>query len=99
MSERGKRAWMIYAQEFATDTEFRDAVAAELAGLENIGHRLGGGFVVAPVRERHGDDYVTVAWRFEHVFMPAARRQEPELVPEPQEEPERVEVEPEPVEA
>jgi hypothetical protein len=102
MNERGKRAWMIWSEEYDTEAEFRAAVENELVGLENIGHRMGGGFVVSPVRERiqsqAGEEFVTIAWRFENVFVPAVSRREPVAEPELAEEPALVEERaPEPV--
>ncbi|WP_272472663.1 hypothetical protein [Baekduia alba] len=68
--------------EYGTEDEFRRAIAEELAGLENIGHRIGGGFVVTPLRRPvlRGEVTVfeTVGWHFKQVFMPAARPAEAE---------------------
>lgn len=79
MSERGKRRWVLRADAYDSEAEFRDAVASELAGMEHIGHRLGGGFVSSPLRRaiEHDEltEYVTVGWLFEHTFVPAVRAQ------------------------
>jgi hypothetical protein len=87
---RNDREWVIMRDEFETEEDFRRAVTEELAGLENMGHRGGGGFVTTPLRHgyqaemRTVDDrpllglpemeYVTLGWHFKLVFMPAARR-------------------------
>jgi hypothetical protein len=112
MSERGKRKWLLRLADYDGDEgTFRAAVADELAGLENIGHRLGGGFISSPIREAVESpegltEYVTIGWLFEHAFMPAVKRR-PEPAPEPVEfnasygeiDAEMAAGEPEPVEA
>lgn len=86
MSERGKRQWVLRADDFETEDDFRAAVARELADLENIGHRLGGGFIASPLRQATEDasgltEYVTRGWIFEHTFMPVVK---PKVEPEPE---------------
>jgi hypothetical protein len=84
--QRAPREWIIDAGDYENADEFREAVVAELAGLENIGHRLGGAFTVTPIRMRAPDEeqpftgatvYRTHGWLFSHVFMPAARAPKP----------------------
>lgn len=78
------REWQISREEFAYEADFRQAVAEELARLENLGHRVGGAVIATPVRVKSDgqvirgiDEYETVAWVFQHKFMPAARREDP----------------------
>lgn len=84
--QRSRREWVIDAADYETAEDFREATLGELAGLENIGYRLGGAFTVTPIRVRAPDDeqpfegvtvYRTRAWLFSHVFMPAAREPAP----------------------
>lgn len=76
------REWIINAADYEDEESFRDAVARELAGLENIGHREGGAFVATPIRVELPSrmppvrEFETQAWLFKHEFMPAARRAE-----------------------
>jgi hypothetical protein len=90
-AQREGRQWVILADEYADEEEFREAVARELAGLENMGHRLGRGFVVTPLRQARelGGTrvYDTVGWAFQETFMPAVAVA-PALEPDPVEEPE-----------
>lgn len=76
------REWVIGLDEFDTEEDFRVAVERELAGLENMGHRLGRGFVVSPIRRPKviGSEeiIVTVGWMFGEAVMPMARDTEPE---------------------
>jgi hypothetical protein len=98
---RGDRDWALMADDYETDDEFRKAIVEELAGLENMGHRIGGAFVATPLRLKqpatHGlqglpdEEYRVIGWHFKQVFMPAVR------VPEPQEESEPSPVVAEPV--
>lgn len=92
--QREGREWFILASEYADEEDFREAVARELASLENMGHRLGRGFVVTPLRQ--GRDlanvmvYETVGWAFRETFMPAvggAPALEVKPAPEPEPEP------------
>lgn len=77
--EREGRQWVILESEYDCEEDFRDAVTTELARLENMGHRLGRGFVVTPLRQGReiGDPpvlvYDTVGWAFRETFMPAVR--------------------------
>lgn len=75
--EREGRQWVILETEYDCEEDFRDAVTTELARLENMGHRLGRGFVVTPLRqgrEIHGVTvYDTIGWAFRETFMPAVR--------------------------
>jgi len=75
------REWFIEADEFEFYDDFRTAVERELAGLENMGHRLGRGFVVTPVRRPKlmgtTEVYETVGWAFAEVVMPAVREAAP----------------------
>lgn len=79
---RGDREWVVMDTEYASAEEFRQAVTEELAGLENIGHRLGGAFVATPLRRpvQQGElvVYETIGWHFKREFMPAVAEQEPE---------------------
>ncbi len=91
---REGREWFIELEEFEDEDGFRDAVAQELARLENMGHRLGRGFVVTPIRRPRDLGgtvvYDTFAWCFSETFMPAVKPRmsepegEPEHVPEPE---------------
>lgn len=98
---RGDREWVVMATDFMSDEEFRRAITEDLAGLENIGHRIGGAFVVTPLRkpyavERKVDgapvtglpevEYVVLGWHFKQVFMPAAKPAEPESAAAPADE-------------
>ena len=84
-----KRDWQIDTQDYETENDFRNAVQMELAGLENIGHRLGGAFVIAPVRvlleDEHGQPagVATLAWHIRHENAPAVkpRREQPREEP------------------
>lgn len=99
---RGQRQWEVLFQQgldeegMVRTLEDRDEVRQALVDCEAIGHRLGGGFQVAPLRQAAGVDakgrtrYETIGWAFEWVsFMPAVgeRRPEPEEAPEPEPEP------------
>ncbi len=74
---REGREWFIELEEFEDEDGFRDAVAQELARLENMGHRLGRGFVVTPIRRPRDLGgtvvYDTIAWCFSETFMPAVK--------------------------
>lgn len=93
---RGEREWVVMAAEFASEEDFRRAITEELAGLENIGHRIGGAFVGTPLRmgqeAHHGvtglpeTEYVVIGWHFKQVFMPAAKPVEPESAAAPVDE-------------
>jgi hypothetical protein len=98
---RGDRDWVVMLDEFEALEDFRQAVTQELAGLENLGHRIGGAYVATPIRipqkvEREGivglpeTEYVTIGWAFKQAFAPAARvvEQEPVIEPEAVEAPE-----------
>lgn len=95
-----KRNWTIDSRDYETDSGFRQAVVDELASLENMGHRLGLGFVVAPIRARVNASFVTVGWSFRSELVPAlqepARAEEAPLESEADVIPL---VEPEPAEA
>ena len=80
--QQSRREWEIDAQDYETEDAFRGDVAAALAELEVIGHRLGGAFLVAPIRVQHNGQYIVTGWRLRHTGMPAAREQQPETVPE-----------------
>lgn len=89
--QREGREWLILADEFESETEFREAVQDELARLENMGFRLGRAFVVTPLRQQrevgNAVVYDTIGWAFSETFMPAVRAQEAEVVveePEPE---------------
>lgn len=96
-----ERQWFITDEEFDSTDDFRVAVAEELARLENMGCRLGRGFIVTPIRRPRtvGQTtvYDTIGWGFREVFMPALRAEEqPEdvdlgAVEEPEPEPVGVE--------
>ena len=86
---RKGRQWVIAQGDYESEAQFRDAVAQELAGLENLGHRTGGSYVVTPVRTPAGEphfvgvgEYEVVAWVFSQQFAPAVQREEPEEVQE-----------------
>jgi hypothetical protein len=91
------RQWFIDANDYESEEAFRDAVATELARLENMGYREGGAFVATPIRmegespfQVNGQpvrEFLTRGWLFSHTFMPAARRPEMEPVVEPELEP------------
>lgn len=85
------RQWGIYLSEFETEEAFRDAVAGELARVENIGHRMGGALIATPIRvevpleERtHPQvrEHVTQGWVFSHEMAPAVRPAQPAAPPE-----------------
>lgn len=101
--QREGREWVVLAEDFVDDEGrfdedgFRAKVQDELAGLENMGYRLGGGFVVTSLRQPRQVGnitvYDTIGWAFSKTFVPAVARQEPEVeVPA-----EESELEPEPV--
>lgn len=93
MSQTKKpRDWTVMRDEFVTEEDFRQSVAQELAGLENIGHRTGGAFIATPLRQRqrvdHGglvglpeEEHVVIGWMFRQAFAPAAQVAEPEPGP------------------
>lgn len=95
------REWFITDEEFESTDDFRVAVAEELARLENMGHRLGRGFIVTPIRRSRmigvTEVFDTVGWGFREVVMPALRGgEQPEdadlgAVEEPEPEPVGVE--------
>lgn len=99
--QREGREWVVLAEEFVDENgyydegAFRSAVQDELARLENMGHRLGRGFVVTPLRrERYVENvrmFETIGWAFSEKYMPAVKS-----VPEVVSEPEPI-AEPEPV--
>lgn len=73
----------------AGEDELRERVAQELAQLENIGQRLGGAFVVGPVRRRSEGQVYVAGWLFEHTTAPLVQEQRLEPVslpdvPEPE---------------
>lgn len=76
-TQREGREWFVLADDYETDEDYRVAVQQELAGLENMGHRLGRGFVVTPLRQQREIGgvtvYETVGWAFSETFMPAVR--------------------------
>lgn len=81
-TERKGREWVIRADEFDSDADFRVAVEQELVDIFPMANRGGRGVIVAPLRVQDGDGYYTAGFAFEEVFMPAVRAREPE-VPEP----------------
>lgn len=92
--QREGREWAILSEDFESDAEFRDAVAGELASLENMMYRLGRGFVLSPLRREievgGARMFETVGVVVSETFMPAVRAA-PEPEPEPAGEPEPVE--------
>lgn len=74
MAQR-KGTWRIMLAEFEDEQGFRETVELELARLENMMHRLGDGFMVAPLRlqDRDTGEYFTAGYAFQKAFMPAAR--------------------------
>lgn len=66
-----KREWTIRADDFETEAQFRDAIANEFIGLENIGHRMGVGFVASPHRRQFEGEWVTIGWSFAAVNVPS----------------------------
>ena len=85
------RAWIIEGSEYESEEDFRVAVEQELAGLENMGHRLGRGFAVTPIRRPvlidNAEVIETVGWAFEEAVMPLVREREAEPEPETEDEP------------
>lgn len=89
--QASQRAWVIDREDYATEEDFRQAVVAELAGLENIGHRMGRAFIVTPLRHRvegaYGQEWwETRGWLFEERFTPGLQSgqpaaEEPEAAP------------------
>lgn len=82
-AQQSKREWDIDIEDYESIDAFRGDVAQALAELEAIGYRLGGAFLVAPIRVPVGERYVTTGWRFRHTGMPAARSVEVAPVTEP----------------
>ena len=82
MAPQSRREWEIDSRDYESEDAFRGDVAQALAELEVIGHRLGGAFLVAPIRVQHNGQYIVTGWRLRHTGMPAAREQQPETVPE-----------------
>lgn len=80
-----KRRWTIRLDDFETEAAFRDAIAQECVGLENIGHRMGVGFVATPHRRQlpSTGEYLTIGWTFQAVNVPAVAERPPEPVAEP----------------
>lgn len=77
--ERKGREWVILADDFETDGDFRSAVEQDLVDIFPMANRGGRGVIVAPLRVQ--DDtgvYFTAGFAFEEVFMPAVRQREPE---------------------
>lgn len=75
------RKWALHAKDYESEDDFRQAVAAELAGFEHIGERLGVGVVAAPIRAQEGGEWFTQAWVFQTATVPGARDEpEPEDV-------------------
>lgn len=86
--EQGSKKWEIERNDYDSDQEFEAAVETELAQLRFAGDRLGRGFTVMPIRAEVGegsDRYVTMAWRFQDAFVPAAKSK-PAEVPAPERE-------------
>ena len=83
-----KRTWTLDSRDFSTDDEFRNAVAAELAAFENIGHRIGLALIASPIRERVGRNFLTAGWAFRTETVPTAREAQPgaEVIPLPVDE-------------
>ncbi len=80
-SERKGREWVILAEHFESDADFRSAVEQELVDIFPMANRGGRGVIVAPLRVKDGDAYYTAGFAFEEVFMPAVREREPTLEP------------------
>lgn len=77
------RGWQIARSDFMTDegvdeAAFRGAVQHELAMAEHIGERLGVAILAAPKRQRFGDLWITVGWRFQTASIPAVPNGESE---------------------
>lgn len=87
--DQRSRDWTIEYDDFETEEAFRQAIEIELARFEHLGFRTGRALIAAPIRTRAEDDgtYITIGWRFQEAFMPAAKpavaEAEPELEPEP----------------
>lgn len=88
-----KRNWIIDADDYESEEHFREAVAAELASFELIGHRIGLALTAGPIREKVGQTVVTRGWVFETAAVPLAGQPRPVQRPQP----EPVVEEPEPV--
>ncbi len=78
------REWMIHSEDYDSEEEFRAAVADELARFEHIGFRTGRALVSAPIRVPIEGAFVTLAWKFQEAFMPAAKPVEPVEVVDPE---------------
>jgi len=72
------RKWSLALGDYETEDDFRQAVAAELAGFEHIGERMGVGLVAAPVRANQGGEWFTSAWVFQTATVPGIRDEEPD---------------------
>lgn len=87
-----KREWELTNDDrYDTEEDFRVAVQHELALAEHAGHRLGFGVFYAPIRQKIGDEVVTLGARFESFTVPLVpgRPQQAGPLPEtPQAEPE-----------
>jgi hypothetical protein len=82
MAQKGisLRKWSISASDYASEQEFRIAIANELASFEHIGERLGIGVIAAPIRTREsGQEWFTAGWVFQTATVPAARERATEV--------------------
>jgi hypothetical protein len=97
--ERKARHWVLLAQHYETDQDFRVAVEQALVDIYALSYWGGRGVMTAPIRRKdpETDTYVTIGFAFEEVFMPAVRDPEPERPVEDAYEPPVEERAPEPV--
>jgi hypothetical protein len=83
------RSWAVRADEYVGFDDFRNAVRQSLLDIEAITFREGGAVIVAPIRVEVDvkvegvREFETMAVRFTHTYLPAARSVDP---PPPEEE-------------
>lgn len=67
------RSWALDTADYETEGQFRDAVANELAAFEHIGERFGIALIATPVKQRVGEEFVTLGWTFHTATVPTVR--------------------------
>lgn len=71
------REWVLLAEHYETDDDFRRAVENALVDIYAISFWGGRGVMVAPLRVQDaGGRYATVGFAFEEVWMPALKAPE-----------------------
>jgi hypothetical protein len=78
------KSWAIRRDDYDSEPGFREACRQAMLDIEAIQYRLGGAFIVAPLKLEVEPkvegvrEFEMLAVRYSHTFLPAAKQQGPE---------------------